>query len=575
MYILGINAFHGDSSACIFQDDRFIAALEEERLTRIKHWAGLPVQAIRFCLSEAGCTLGDVDYIAVSRDPKANFSNKMFYAVRNIAGWGNAVNRLKNSRRVSSISHQLEDAFQIGRGELAQKVVMVEHHRSHLACGFFASPYAASALLSVDGFGDFSSTMRGVGNGSEIRILDQVTYPHSMGIYYSALTQFLGFENYGDEYKVMGLAPYGNPVYVNKLHEVVRTLDNGLFALNLDYFIHPKRGVKMQWNGGYPEIDRLYSPALEKLLGPARRKDEELTQYHKDLAASIQKTYEEVLFHMLNDLHRKTGLECVCIAGGCAQNSVANGKIRLNTPFRHIYIPSAGHDAGTCMGAALYVNHQILHKKRIKPLMHGYWGSRFSDQEIIRFLTETQVPFRHIENDDELYDIVTDRLIAAGVIGWFQGRAEFGPRALGNRSILVDPRRADAKELLNRKIKRRESFRPFAPSVLKEYCGEYFEQTDDVPFMEKVFQIRPEKRSIIPAVTHVDGSGRLQTVDSNETPRYYRLIQAFGKKSGVPILLNTSFNENEPIVNTPQEAYDCFFRTKMDMLVMGNVIVER
>jgi carbamoyltransferase len=309
-------------------------------------------------------------------------------------------------------------------------------------------------------------------------------------------------------------------------------------------------------------------------LGTARKKGEPLEQKHKDLATSVQKVTEDIIFHLMNSLHAKTGLDSICVAGGVAQNSVANGKITRNTPFKNVYVPSAGHDAGTAAGAAMYVYHQLLKQPRVAPIWHAYTGSKFSDEEIKAVLVQNNMSFLELR-DEELYEKVTNRLIDSGVVGWFQGRAEFGPRALGNRSILVDPRRTDAKDLLNEKIKRRESFRPFAPSILAEYVEEYFEVNDKVPFMEKVFPIKKEKHSVIPAVTHVDGTGRLQSVEKEFSPRYHALISAFKAKTGVPVLLNTSFNENEPIVNNPQEALNCFLRTKMDMLVMGNIVVER
>jgi carbamoyltransferase len=321
-------------------------------------------------------------------------------------------------------------------------------------------------------------------------------------------------------------------------------------------------------------VASLFSEAMAEAFGPARKKEEPLSQYHKDLAASVQRMTEETIFHLLNHLHKRTGLDKVCIAGGVAQNSVANGKITRNTPFKEVYIPSAGHDAGISMGSALYVQHHTLNTPRQQAIWSAYTGSHFVNDEIETLLNNRNISYRRL-GDEELYEVVSDRLVNAGVVGWFSGKAEFGPRALGGRSILADPRRMDAKDLLNAKIKRRESFRPFAPSILKEYVDEYFEVNDQVPFMEKVFPIRKEKHAAIPAVTHVDGTGRLQTVDKEVSPRYYQLIEKFRQKTGVPILLNTSFNENEPIVNSPVEALECFLRTNMDMLVLENCVIER
>jgi carbamoyltransferase len=372
----------------------------------------------------------------------------------------------------------------------------------------------------------------------------------------------------------MGLAPYGRPEYTDRLRDVLVFLPNGLFRLNLRYFRSASSGIISYGDDHIPVVAPLYSDYLVEKFGPVRGKDEALTQYHKDLAASVQRITEELIFHVLNHLHRRTGLDNICIAGGVAQNSVANGKLTRNTPFQNVYIPSAGHDAGISMGAALYVYNQLLGQPRAEPVWSAYTGSRYSNEEIESYLISRNIPYQRYP-DSELFQRVADRLIDAGVIGWFNGRAEFGPRALGGRSILADPRRQDAKDLLNSKIKRRESFRPFAPSILREYVSEYFEVSDAVPFMEKVFPIRQEKRALIPAVTHADGTGRLQSVDREVSPRYYELIETFRQKTGVPILLNTSFNENEPIVNSPEQALECFLRTNMDMLVLENCVVTR
>lgn len=574
MYILGINAYHGDSSACIYHHDKLIAATEEERFRRIKHWAGFPSMAIEFCLKEAGIEIQDVDYIAISRDPKANFLKKVGTAIKNKLSLSNIISRAKNLKKAASIEDEFTNHFKLAKGSLKAQIVNVEHHRSHLASAFFASPFQESALLSIDGMGDFTSTMTGLGSGIEIKVMETVSYPHSIGIFYTTFTQWLGFPHYGDEYKVMGLAPYGKPKYVDQLKEVLIFKEDGLFELNLDYFNHPQQGVNMVWEGGIPAVDSLYTAKLIEKFGKVRTSEEQLGEYHFDMAASIQRVTEEMIFHLLNALHAKTGLDSVCIAGGVAQNSVANGKILQNTPFKNLYIPPAGHDAGTAIGAALWVYNQQLKQPRTAPMLHGYFGSRFSNEEIETVLKEKNIEYRKL-TDAELYDEVSNCLIDGGVVGWFQGRAEFGPRALGHRSIIADPRRTDAKEILNSKIKRRESFRPFAPSILMDHTADFFERVDDVPFMEKVFLIKEEKRSVIPAVTHVDGTGRLQTVDEKIEPRYYNLIKNFYNKTQVPILLNTSFNENEPIVNSPDQALDCFLRTKMDMLVMENVVIKR
>jgi len=574
MYTLGLNAFHGDSSACIFKDNQLIAATEEERFRRIKHWAGLPTEAIAFCLKEAGISLSDVDHIAISRNPGANAYKKVKHLLTKGFRWSALIDRLRNRGKVSSVKAQLAAAFGIEEGSIRAEFYNVEHHRSHLASAFFVSPFEESALLSIDGFGDFTSTMTGIGRGNNIEVLEEVNYPHSIGVFYTTFTQWLGFPHYGDEYKVMGLAPYGQPLFVDKVRQVIRVRPDGLFDLDERYFRHVKEGVAMTWEGGIPEIGPLFSDYFVQQFGPARHSKEELTQMHRDMAASVQVVCEEVIFHLLNHLQQKTGLNSVCIAGGVAQNSVANGKLLRQTSFQSVYIPPAGHDAGTATGAALYVLHQVLNLPRTREKQTAYTGSRYSDAEIEACLQNREVAYEKY-SDDALFETVSQALKDGKVIGWFQGRAEFGPRALGNRSILVDPSRSDAKDLLNAKIKRRESFRPFAPSILQEFVSEYFEVVDEVPYMEKVFPIRKEKHAIIPAVTHVDGSGRLQTVSPATNPRYYQLIHTFYQKSGIPILLNTSFNENEPIVNTPEQALECYLRTSMDMLVMGNCVIQR
>lgn len=577
MIILGINAYHADSSAAIFVDGKMIAAIEEERFRRVKHWAGFPNLSIRFCLEEAGIDLKDVDHIAIGRDPKAKFLKKLLFLAQNPQGSMRVIKeRFANSKKVSSLEKEFNTHFGIGESLVKHKIHQIEHHRSHLASAFFASPFEEAALLSIDGSGDFTTTMIGIGKGNKIEVLDSIDFPHSLGIFYTGFTQLLGFPHYGDEYKVMGLAPYGNASeeIMQKLRNVLRITNNGLFNLNLEYFVSPTKGIISYGDDHIPVVSSLFSEKMVEDFGKQRKKDEPLSQYHKDLAASVQRITEETIFHILTSLQKRTGLNAVCIAGGVAQNSVANGKITRSTPFKQVYIPSAGHDAGISMGAALYVQHHILNISRQTPIWSAYTGSNFNNDQIESLLKERSISYRRF-SDDELYNVVSEKLMNSGVVGWFSGKAEFGPRALGGRSILADPRRNDAKELLNAKIKRRESFRPFAPSILKEYVDEYFEVNDVVPFMEKVFPIRKEKHAAIPAVTHVDGTGRLQTVDKDVSPRYYRLINTFREKTGVPILLNTSFNENEPIVNSPVEALECFLRTNMDMLVLENCVIER
>lgn len=471
-------------------------------------------------------------------------------------------------------------------------MIPVEHHLAHLASGFFCSPFEEAACLSVDGFGDFVSTMVAHGRGSRIEVLDRVCYPHSLGVFYTAMTQFLGFPSFGDEYKVMGLAAYGEPRFVDEVRRLVPARGDGSFALDLTYFRHLTEGVDMTWEEGSPTLGTLFTPKLEELLGPARNSAAELTQREKDIAASMQAVYEERFFDLVRKTLTATGSKRLALAGGCALNSLANGKLFERTDVREIFIQAAAGDAGTSLGAALWAHHAVLGRPRDGFVMeHSCWGPEF-DAGTVRRAIALALPGSEARDgryavdggelqirtalDEETLVRDTARAIASGlVVGWFQGRSEWGPRALGNRSILADPRRADMKEILNRKIKRRESFRPFAPSILEERTGEWFTESYPDPFMLKVYPIRPERRAEVPAVTHVDGTGRLQTVSERSHPRYYRLIRAFEAETGVPMVLNTSFNENEPIVNTPEEALDCFLRTRMDQLVMGGVALRR
>jgi len=574
MIILGINAYHADSSAAIFQDGKLMVAAEEERFRRIKHWAGFPSFAIQFCLKEAGVTLEEVDYISIGRDTKAKFWNKVLFMLKGI-GKKNSLffDRLSNSKKIVSVEKELANLGRVPLNIIKSKIKYIEHHRAHLASAFFASPFEESAILSIDGSGDFTTTMIAIGRGNKIEVIDSLDFPVSAGLFYTAFTQYLGFPHYGDEYKVMGLAPYGKPVYIDEIRKIFKFSDNGLFDWESDYFTSPYE-INLSYENNLPSVSKLYSQKLEDLFGPARQNGEELSQKHKDIAASVQRVCEMLIYHILEHLQKRTGLKNICIAGGVAQNSVANGKIIDSTGFENLYIPSAGHDSGISMGSALYVHNHILNLPRVAPIYSAYTGSKFSNDEIEAYLKSRNINYKRFD-DAELFDRITDKLIEPGVVGWFSGRAEFGPRALGGRSIIADPRNEKAKELLNLKIKKRESFRPFAPSILEEYTGEYFTRVENVPFMERVFPIKKEKHNLIPAVTHVDGTGRLQTVSKSVHPRYYQLIETFRQKTGIPILLNTSFNENEPIVNTPAEALDCFLRTEMDMLVLENCIIER
>lgn len=583
MIILGLNAFHGDSAAALLRDGKIIAAAEEERFVRIKHWAGFPERAVRYCLAEGGVSLADVDVIAVNRNPSAHRLRKVLFSLRRRPSYAFVRDRLRSAARIVDIRRDFEAAFR-GEGERCRgRVQQVHHHEAHLASAFYLSGFEEAAVCSIDGFGDFVSTMTAAGTGTGIEILDRVHFPHSLGLFYLAFTQYLGFPKYGDEYKVMGLSAYGSPSFLEEMREVVQLRDDGTFRLDLDFFVHHAGGVSMTWEGGEPEMGPVFSPKMEEVFGLARKKEDPVEDRHKDIAASMQARYEECFFHLLEHLHRKTGSRRLALAGGCAMNSLANGKIFERSPFREVFIQPAAGDAGGALGAALCVHHDDGSNGRLPRMEDAYLGPEYGERDLRARIAGTPEisaaagRYRVVAFDDkeDLCRETAERIARGQVVGWFQGRMEWGPRALGNRSIVVDPRRPDMKEILNAKVKRRESFRPFAPSILREAVADYFETDADVPFMQQAFKIRPEKRTVIPAVTHVDGTGRLQTVTESQNPLYYGLIREFGRLTGVPVVLNTSFNENEPIVNRPEEALDCFLRTRMDVLVLGSTMIER
>ena len=569
MKVLGLNAFHGDASAAVLVNGQLEAALEEERLNRIKHWAGFPAQAARACLEATGPE--PAQHVAISRDPRAHFWTKVRRVVARPSYWGRSASRIKNTIDVARLSSRLVEAG-VADASKAQ-VHFVEHHRAHLASAFFASPFEEAAVVSVDGFGDFSSVMWGMGRGNHIDVRGNTAFPHSLGLFYTAFTQLLGFPNYGDEYKMMGLSAYGSPRFAAKVRDVVR-VEGDQVRLNLDYFIHHSVGVEMVWDGGQPTLGQVYSAKLPEVFGPAREPKGPLQPHHADLAASVQQVLEECYFALLNTVHKKTGARAVCLAGGVALNCVANGMIFERTPFRELYVQPAAHDAGTSIGAALHVWHEVLGKPRGFVMKHVYYGPEYADSDIERELRLARAPFAQV-SQEELIDRTARELADGQIVGWFQGRMEFGPRALGGRSILADPRRKEMKDTLNARIKYREPFRPFCPSVPLEAVGAYFETTYPSPFMVQAYKIKPEQRASIPAVTHEDGTGRLQTVERDVNPRYWNLLNRFGELSGVPILINTSFNENEPIVNTPAQAIDCFMRTNMDVLSIGSFVAKK
>jgi carbamoyltransferase len=583
MNILGINAFHGDASAALVKDGQLVAAIEEERLNRRKHCAGFPGLAIRAVLEMGGVKPDEIDHVAISRDPKANLHKKILFTLQKRPSFTKLVkNRLANVAKVRGIEDSLAAALNAQRGDIRAKIHNVEHHKSHLSSAFFVSGFDEAACLSIDGFGDFVSTMRAVGRDRDLEVIDRIEFPHSAGLFYTAITQFLGFHKYGEEWKMMGLAPYGQPRFVEALERVIRPVSGGRFELELQYFRHHSEGVEMTWDEGSPELGKVFSDRLADLLGPPRDPgDPEFFGKWADIAHSAQVVYERIFFHVLTDLHERTKMTRLAMAGGCALNSVANGKIFEKTPFKEVFIQPAAGDNGTSIGAAFYVEHAVLRGARHFVMEHAYTGLSFSDGEVQAAIERARgagwdpsIDVVRLEDAALFRDVA--RAVADGrVVGWFQGGMEFGPRALGARSIVADPRRADMKEILNTRIKHRETYRPFAPSVLEEKVGEIFERSEPSPFMAMVYKVREAVRGQIPAVTHVDDTGRLQTVSARTSPRYHALISEFFGLTGVPLVLNTSFNEHEPIVATPADAIACYLKTRMDILALGNWVLTR
>ena len=575
MIVLGINAYHADASACLVKDGRVVAAIEEERITRRKHTSGFPVNAIRACLEMAGVSHADIDVISIAKDPKANLHGRLLEGAKRLLNPKLLIERLSIVAKSVDLATEVSNALGVPRSEIRAELVPVEHHIAHVASAWLYGLKVPAAGVSVDGSGDFISTLISRCENGKIEKLVSVEYPHSLGYFYTIMTQFLGFQNYGDEYKVMGLAAAGKPIYLDKMREIVQIQGEKLFRLNLEYFIHHTTGVEMAWESGEPFLSTMYSAKLLELLGPARDKSSEVTQRHADLAASTQAFYEEVLVHVLKEARRITGFDTLAMAGGCSQNSLANGRCPQMAGFRNVYIPPSGHDGGTSVGAALYA--AMIKGDVIEPGRTPYLGREVAESAAIIYLDKKGISWVRLE-EGALLDAVVDCIASSGVVGWVQGRAEWGPRSLGARSILADARNPNVKDVLNLKIKRRESFRPFAPSVPKELAADWFvldEVTSSIPYMEKVVPVREEKKTMIPSVTHFDGTARAQLVEREMNERYWKLLHKMGEKTGVPILINTSFNENEPIVDSETDAIECFWRTKMDMLVIGNLLIQR
>jgi carbamoyltransferase len=568
MLILGLNMFHADSSAAIVQDGEVKFAIAEERLNRIKHYAGFPSLAIQACLDFVGARITDIDHVAVGQDSDANLAKKVQYALANPAGILNFIRLRQRKQAMRDVRSLLAKAFQLDSKLLSFREHHVEHHIAHIASAYYCSPWEKAAGFSYDGSGDFVSTMMARCKGTRIDVLDRVFLPQSLGSFYTMVSEFIGYKQYGDEGKVMGLASYGKDTYCERLREVVG-LNHGSFKLDINYFkpLGSNQGMQIL-SDGRVRLARHFSEQMVKHFGEPREPHTEITQREMDLAYAMQQRFEEVFFHLLNQLHKRVPVEELAMAGGCALNSVANGKVFDRAPFRHTWIQPAAGDEGLAVGAALYAYHAILNQPRRYVMKNPYLGPDFSEARIESALKKSNLRYRKL-NRGPLLESVADRMACGDVVGWFQGRMEWGPRALGNRSILAHPGLPTMKDVLNARIKQREWFRPFAPSILAERQHEYFEHDHPSPFMLHVYKIRREKRQELCAVNHVDDTGRLQSVAREENALYYDLIRTFERRTGNPVVLNTSFNENEPIVCAPEEAIDCFQRTRMDALAIG------
>ncbi|CAN5489964.1 hypothetical protein BH18ACI1_BH18ACI1_21500 [soil metagenome] len=572
--ILGINTFHAGSSAAVIIDGEPVVALAEERLNRVKYYAGFPKLSILRCLEIAGLKFSDIDSVAVGRDSSANLHKKLEFTLRHPT-------RLLNLARIRSKSKSFDDLTslialecEVDETKISFKTYNIEHHLAHTASAYFASGWEKSAGITIDGSGDFVSCLLSDCEGEEIRPLKKVFVPHSLGTLYTAVCQFIGYPKYGDEGKVMGLAPLGEDVYHDFFEKILKPTNNG-FELNADYFLPFGANQGMEINeAGEMIVHRLYSDLFIKELGLPREKYGEITKRDQDVAFGLQRIFEKYYMYLLNSLHKLVPTEKVSMAGGCALNSVANGKALLETPFREHCIQPAAGDDGLALGSALYVSNSILKEGKRWVMKNSYLGDEYSDSFIKTELEKYKLSYKKQERE-ELIDATTEEIKNGNVVGWFQGKMEWGPRALGNRSILAHPGFPNMKDILNARIKHREAFRPFAPSILVERQAEIFEQNHPSPFMLHVYKIKPEWRKRLSAVNHVDDTGRLQTVAREENPLYYDLIKKFESKTGIPVILNTSFNENEPIVCQPYEAIECFLRTKMDVLVIGSFFCKK
>ena len=560
MKILGISCFYHDSAAALLRDGELVAAAHEERFTRKRHDAAIPERATAYCLAEAGLAMEDLDYLVFYDKPFIKFERMLLTYLstfpRSLPSFSKAMPLWLKEKLLVPKALQRTLGYD---GE----ILFAEHHQSHAASAFLPSPFEEAAILTLDGVGERATATQGVGRGNEFELLREIRFPHSLGLLYSAFTYYLGFKVNSAEYKVMGAAPYGDPKYADAILEhLVDLRDDGSFKLNMKYFAY---------DYGLTMTNRRF----ENLFGhPRREAESEMEQFHWDMAASVQKVTEEVVLRMVRDLHQRTGLENLCMAGGVALNCVANGRVIREGPFRNLWVQPAAGDAGGALGAAMFAEHCVLDRPRRFRMDHAFWGPRFSDDEIRRFLDARGAPYRSLSREEMIQETARRMDEDQAVVGWFQGRMEWGPRSLGSRSILADARNQENWKRVNLKIKFRESFRPFAPACLEDKASDWFDIDRESPYMLLVCQVKGDRA--IPAVTHVDGSARLQTVRREAHPEFHDLIQAFDRRTGCPVVINTSFNvRGEPIVCTPEDAYLCFMRTNMDVLVLGNQILDK
>jgi carbamoyltransferase len=559
MNILGISCFYHDSAACLLQDGKIIAAVSEERFTRQKNSPVFPVNAINFCLQRSNLTIDDINYIGFYEKPFLKLYRVLLSHLRAYPF------SFKNF--LDTVPNWLEERLTLPlllKKELGYegKVLFIKHHLSHAASAFLVSPFEEAAILTADGVGEWGSMTIGVGRGKDIKIINEMHFPNSLGLFYTAITTYLGLEALIGEGKVMGLAGYGKPCYLDKFREMVIVKPDGSFMIDQKFF-------------GFNKGSRMYSNKLIEVLGKDRKPQEKIEQRHCDIAASLQEFTEEILIIIANNLYASSRMDNLCLAGGLFLNCVANSKILENTPFKKVFIQPAAGDSGGALGVASYIYHSILNNNRSFVMQDAYLGPDFSQNQMKRALVNNGINFKEF-SDEDLFKYVAQKISQDKIIGWFQGRMEFGPRALGNRSILANPGNPGMKDILNQKVKKRESFRPYAPAVLEEKITEFFKAKQFSSFMLMSAQVNEDKRTVIPGVTHIDGSARVQSVSKNINPRLWNLIKEFESITGLPVILNTSFNLNrEPIVCAPEEAVSCFKRTQMDCLVLGNYVAEK